>query len=242
MNRNKKHKLFTPLPIRLIFSNRCRLCMKVIETDKTVCSDCDFEKLRISEEEIRTKVYLNKTFDNHTSPFYYDGEIRHCIHLFKYRGFKRASEFLSEEMIKVIERDFAQEQPDYITFVPMTKKRLKERDYNHGEKLAKHISKAFGMKTCQKLILKVKDTPTQVTLGHKERLNNLKGAFKANPKYDLRGKCILICDDVLTTGSTLSECSKALKKAGAARVICVTASANDKQHSERRASQCSAQT
>ena len=82
------------------------------------------------------------------------------------------------------------------------------------------------MKPAYDLLIKIKDTPTQVNLKHEERLTNLKGAFEANKKYNIKGKTILLCDDVITTGSTLSECAKVLKKSGAKRVICVTAAIN----------------
>lgn len=207
---------------RLIFGNRCRLCTKVIPINKTICSECKPEKHRVLQDELSRRIFTNQSFDNHTCPFYYENCIRTGIHKFKYDGYKRCSEFFAEEMIRVIERDFEDEYPDFITCVPMTKKKKREREYNQCNYLIKHISKAFGYEYTPNLLVKIKDTPSQVTLSGKERLNSLKGAFKANKKYDIKGCTILLCDDVMTTGSTLEECSKALKKAGAKRVICAT--------------------
>ncbi len=214
---------------RFVFTNRCRLCAKVISVSATLCEECNVDKLRIDEKFFSTKIYSSKSFDRHTSPFYYEDVVRTGIHNLKYKGFKRCAEFFSKEMSDVIERDFAEEKPDIITCVPMSKKRKREKYYNQCDYLIKHICKAFGYKPENNLLIKIKDTPTQVNLSYKERLTNLKGAFEVNKKFDIRGKTILLCDDVMTTGSTLNECSLTLKKAGAKRVICVTAAINHKE-------------
>lgn len=214
---------------RFVFLNRCRLCATVIPINKTLCHGCNPEKNRILQEELSRQIMTTRSFDKHTCPFYYEGCIRTGIHKFKYDGHKRCSEFFAEEMVNVIERDFEDEKPDFITCVPMTKKKKRMRQYNQCDYLIKHISKAFGYKFTPDLLVKTKDTPSQVTLSGKDRLNNLKGAFNVNKKYDIKGRTILLCDDVMTTGSTLEECSKTLKKAGAERVICATiAIRNDK--------------
>lgn len=222
MKRKENKSIRRNLFQQLVYGNRCRLCTKVIPIGKTLCTSCDPEKHRAPYEELLRRVMTGHSFDGHTCPFYYEDIIRTGIHNFKYKGYKRCSEFFAEEMIKVIERDFENENPDYITCVPMTKKKKRLREYNQCEQLLKHISNVFGYPKTPDILIKTKETPSQVELSGKERLTNLKGAFKASDKYDIRGKTILLCDDVMTTGSTLEECSKTLKKAGAKRVICVT--------------------
>ncbi len=222
----RENKVPVNLLQRFFWSNRCRLCAEVIPVNRTLCEGCNPDKLRIPESFFSTKVYSVKTFDRSTAPFFYKYSVREGIHNLKYNHFKRSAEYLAKEMIDALERDFFDENPDFITCVPMSKIRKAEKGYNQCDYLIKHIAKAFGMKPTYNLIIKIKDTPNQVKLGHKERLSNLKGAFTANKKYDIKGKTILLCDDVITTGSTLSECSKALKQAGASRVICVTAAVN----------------
>ena len=222
----RENKVSVNILQRFIWSNRCRLCAKLIPVNATLCEDCNPDKIRIPANFFTTKVYSAKTFDKITSPFFYKSPVREGIHNLKYREFKRSAEYLAKEMIDAIERDFSDEEPDFITCVPMSKGRKKQKSYNQSNYLIRHISKAFGMKPTFNLIIKTKDTPTQVNLRHNERLTNLKGAFTANKKYNIKGKTILLCDDIITTGSTLSECTKALKKAGAARVICATAAVN----------------
>ena len=227
MIKNPKYKQPLRLVNRLLFSNRCRVCGKVTAVNLDICENCSVEKFRISENAIAAKSTSNKNYDRITSPFYYTGNIKTCIQNFKYKGFKRAADFLSAEMIKVLERDFADEEVDYITCVPVTRRRRRQRGYNQDELLLKEIAKAFNLKSAPKLLIKTKNTPTQVNLKMNERKSNLKGAFRANDKFHLENKTILLCDDVKTTGSTLDECSKTLKKAGAKRVICVTCALNE---------------
>ena len=226
MKKVRKNILAKDIFHRLLFTNRCRLCTKVIPLSDTLCEDCETEKFRIPETFFSVKTYSQKAFDNLTSPFYYDSVIRKGIHNLKYNGYGKCGEFLAMEMAEVICRDFANEEPDFITCVPMSKKRKREKGFNQCECLIRHIGKVFGYKPVPRLLIKTKHTPTQVNLKYEERIKNLKGAFKVNEKYDIKGKTILLCDDVITTGSTLSECSRTLKKAGAERVICVTAAIN----------------
>ncbi len=213
---------------RLLLSSRCKLCGEVISIEKDFCDKCSVEKIRVPEEKISSLVFTNKNFDALTAPFYYDNPIDKSIHKFKYNNFKPAGEFLSSEMIDVIERDFKDENPDFITCIPMTWQRKRKRVFNHGEVIAKRISKAFDVDFAPDLLKKIKNTKPQVSLNAKERETNLKGAFQVNSKYDIKNKTIFICDDVITTGSTLEECAKVFRKAGAKRVICAVSALNHK--------------
>ena len=128
MKKVKKNVLSADILHRLIFTNRCRLCLKVIPLADTLCDDCKIEKLRVPESFFLTKTYSQKSFDNLTSPFYYESHIRTGIHNLKYNGFSKCGEFFAMEMAEVIERDFANEDPYFITCVPMSKKRRREKE------------------------------------------------------------------------------------------------------------------
>lgn len=225
MTRNKENSIRRNILQQLVYGNRCRLCAEIIPIGKMLCTSCNPESYRAPREELSRRVLTGHSFDGHTCPFYYEEIIRTGIHNFKYKGYKRCSDFFAEEMIKVIERDYGDEIPDYITCVPMTKKKKRLREYNQCEKLLSHIAAAFAYPKTPDILIKIKETQSQVELSGKKRLTNLKGAFRVNDKYNISGKTILLCDDVMTTGSTLEECSATLKKAGAKRVICVTAAA-----------------
>lgn len=105
---------------------------------------------------------------------------------------------------------------DAVTFIPLHKKRLAERGFNQAEQLAEIISRQYEKEPVN-LLTRVRNTKQQSTLDNSERVNNVKGAFKSVRVQGL----ILLIDDVVTTGSTLKECSKALIESGAQNVEAV---------------------
>jgi len=105
---------------------------------------------------------------------------------------------------------------DIITSVPLTNKRLRSRKYNQSAILAQELARKLNKKCNNLLLKKTKETKVQAGLSKKDRQKNLKNAFKVNPRYkeQLTAKNILIIDDVYTTGSTLNECARTLKREG----------------------------
>ena len=103
--------------------------------------------------------------------------------------------------------------------VPISERRLKERGYNQSEILCNELPKDL-VKT--EVFARIEDTPHQTGLGRSNRLSNLKGAFKVLDKKSIKGNVVLILDDIYTTGSTLNECARTLKSAGAKKVIGLT--------------------
>ena len=104
--------------------------------------------------------------------------------------------------------------------MPMHSQRLKERGFNQAIVIAKALNKIFMIKKGldYKSVVRHKLAPPQASLPLKERVKNIQGAFKV--EGDLTGKAIAIVDDVMTSGASLNELAKTLKKAGAARVEC----------------------
>lgn len=102
--------------------------------------------------------------------------------------------------------------------VPIDDKRIKHRGYNQSEEIAKELSKQLGIPLISNNLLKMRSTRAQVELPEKEREHNLIGAFIAKGPNEIKGKKILLIDDVYTTGSTMEECTRILRKAGAKEV------------------------
>lgn len=100
--------------------------------------------------------------------------------------------------------------------VPLHWRREYQRTYNQCYLLSEYVSSRYGIPICKDLLVRTRATPQQKELSGKERRKNLKGAFQAAP--ECKGQSIVLIDDVITTGSTLSECALTLKKAGAYRV------------------------
>lgn len=105
---------------------------------------------------------------------------------------------------------------DLVVPVPLHPRRLAERGFNQSALIARPVAWALGAKLHTRALTRVRDTPAQAKLGRLERLGNMAGAFAA--RGDLRGKRVLVVDDVVTTGATLAACVGALVERGAAEV------------------------
>ena len=159
----------------------------------------------------------NVEFDVARSDFVYDGEIKQLIAGLKYNNKPYLSRTLSHFMAqKYRELNW---QADLIIPVPLSDARKKWRGYNQAQLLAEGVSEILNIPINTETLVKVKDTETQASLGLAERRTNLESCFKVLDKYAVRGKKILLIDDVMTTGSTANACTHELKKAHAGRVM-----------------------
>ena len=128
-------------------------------------------------------------------------------------------------LVRLLETPYADwglESPDIVLPVPLHPKRLKERGFNQSGLLAKEFSRMQGLPVSFDLLIRKNWTEPQTRLNRKERLENVKGAFSLCDASAVRGRRVLLIDDVFTTGTTLSECAKTLKKAGASEVHVLT--------------------
>jgi ComF family protein len=112
--------------------------------------------------------------------------------------------------------------PNAICPVPLHKKRLKWRGFNHAEELASLLAATWEIPFFPHALYKIKNTPPQAKLNREQRLKNIEGAFTAAGDPALIGKTLFLVDDVYTTGGTMEECCRVLKKAGAKKVFGVT--------------------
>lgn len=110
---------------------------------------------------------------------------------------------------------------DVVTFVPMTAKKERRRGYNQARLLAQETARLLHL-PLHPLILKVKESKTQHELNRAERLENLSGCFRLAESAEVKGLSVLVIDDIITTGSTLSALAKVLKRRGAAKVYGLT--------------------
>jgi ComF family protein len=149
----------------------------------------------------------------------YSGVLREVIHKVKYqRGLEVFNYFTSQcsEIISIWKKDI-----DHIIPVPLSRTRHRSRGYNQAALIAKPISKHLSIPYKPDALLRIRDTSSQVGLNAKEREKNVLDAFVGDKAINT-GKKVLVIDDITTTGSTLNECAKVLKKAGAKEVFCFT--------------------
>jgi ComF family protein len=153
------------------------------------------------------------------APYRYEGAILKGIHRLKY-GSKG---FLADALGPLLSQ-FATERIDgspsvLIMPVPLHPKRLRERGFNQSLLLARHVSGCLHIDLDFLSLRRVRYTPPQASLAKKERLQNVQGAFELKNSDAVKGRSILLVDDVVTTGNTLNECARILRKAGAEKVF-----------------------
>ena len=202
--------------LSFIFPPECGICGK--ESKNYVCETC-MKKLK--EEKIFMPQITSKT--EHLYGFKYEGLIRDKILQYKFKDktylYKTFSEFFvkNEKACKFFAKY------DIIISVPMTKKKIAQRGYNQSELIAKEISKSIrNLKFLGDVLIKNKETAIQSTLDKKQRLENVKSAYKIENEQKIKEKSILLFDDIYTTGATCQECKKVLLEAGAKAVGILT--------------------
>jgi ComF family protein len=153
-------------------------------------------------------------FDRMMSAFIFEGPIKDIIHSFKYADATYYKKYLAQVLFDMIKDEG---RPcDVVTFVPMHWTRMISRGYNQAALIARELAGLMGLTVSYSALRKTRGTPPQVGLRKQERKTNVKGAFLASGVQD---KAVLVVDDVVTTGQTAHEVSKALKKTGASYVL-----------------------
>lgn len=159
--------------------------------------------------------------DGIRSVLLYEGEVRQAIHLLKYRNRRALVTTLAALMV---EHWQANPLPaDVLVAVPLHPARQRERGYNQAELLARMLGDRIGLPVTTAGLRRVRHTRPQMSLNAPDRRKNVEGAFvcpalKGDGDVSIRGRRVLVVDDVCTTGSTLEACSLALKTAGASSV------------------------
>lgn len=158
-------------------------------------------------------------FIAHRSWCMYEGAIRKAIHRLKYYGDIALGDLLTRPLITLLSE--LNWEIDSIVAVPVTKSRAKERGYNQAALLAYPISLSAEIVFQPESLIKTRQVPSQVGLTLEQRIKNVAGVFEAIPVL-VRGKKLLIIDDVITSGATMNACATALLDAGARSVYGLT--------------------
>ena len=145
--------------------------------------------------------------------------MKRCICLFKYDSKTQLADLLGKLMSDFAVRNIGAEEIDMIVPVPLHPVKLRERQFNQSELLAAHLARKINKNVVRDKVKRIKYTAPQTKLKRDQRLKNVRGAFLVKKNADFKEKTVLLVDDVLTTGATLHECAKALKDAGAKKVV-----------------------
>ena len=154
-------------------------------------------------------------FDGITTPYLFTGPVREAVHSLKYRGVRAAAPAIAKLIAAALNSNSV--DADLLIPVPLHPRRERQRGYNQSALLGKEVSRLSDIPVYENAMRRVRDAPPQVSMkSAEERLRNIRGAFEC--VGDVEGKRILLVDDVVTTGSTMSACATPLKAAGAASV------------------------
>jgi ComF family protein len=155
-------------------------------------------------------------FDRTISAFRYRYPLDRLVQAYKFRANLSLLPLFADALIEAIGKHHPAPLPDLIVPLPLAPKRLAERGFNQSALLGDKLASALAIKFESRGMLRVRETPPQSGLNREARLKNVRGAFDC--AKSLAGKRVAIVDDVMTTGATLSEAARALKRAGAIEV------------------------
>lgn len=198
----------------LLYPRRCAFCHRLIEGEEAVCARCRKALPYTAGAGGEQKFPFVSCC---VSPLYYEGDVRQSLLRYKFRGLTAYAEIYGEFLSKCI--DESDISCDIITWVPLSARRLRRRGYDQARLLAEDLSRRSAIE-CRPLLRKTRDNPAQSGTGSAEkRRANVTGIYEAVDPDRLKGSRVLIVDDIVTTGATLSECARTLKSAGAAQVF-----------------------
>jgi ComF family protein len=221
--------------LEFLTPSRCLTCQTPVQESASVCTEC-WQKLKLLDDPVcdvlgtpfaydQGEGILSPAaladppaWDRSRAAVIFDDQSKEFVHALKYRDQMEAGIFMARLMGSAGRKLIA--EADVVVPVPLHYWRLWKRRFNQAAFLAQRIAKSAGKPFAPRLLIRHRATPPQVGLDAKERRKNVRKAFKV--RGSLEGKCVLLIDDVRTTGATLSACTDVLKSAGAARVWVLT--------------------
>ncbi|MGC9048762.1 MAG: ComF family protein [Patescibacteria group bacterium] len=201
----------------------CPDCLKSIPlTDKFICPGCRRpSKNGATCQECQNKIYLDGLifaldYKNHL--------VKKAIIKSKYNFIKNLIYSLAKPLTKLINNTelYKTLNPDLVIPIPLHKRRLLYRGFNQSEILAKILCQKFSWPLTNNILKRIKSTRSQTNLSSQKRWENIKDAFRVTDSKLIKNKNVVLIDDVFTTGATLEEAAKTLKKAGAKTVWAIT--------------------
>lgn len=205
-------------PLGLLFPRKCVFCGRLLAEGETdFCSRCHPEPFE------ETGMYIPNV-SRWTGVWRYEEPVRGALLRYKFQGQEQYGKVFGRALGEKIQEEF-EGQYDILTYVPLSLRRNLKRGYNQVKILASEAGKELGIKP-EAVLKKVRHNPAQSSLASgSQRKANVQGVYRAIHKEKIAGKRILLIDDIITTGSTVSECAGVLLAAGAEEVICAAVAA-----------------
>ncbi len=223
--------------LAFFYAEYCQLCSdrRALRTKGFVCEDC-FEQVRwivppycdkcgypypaaiTTTYECGNCAELDLHFSSARSAVAARTGVLEAIHRYKYQRALWFEPFLAELLVRQAMPDLANEGWTRVVPVPLHALKLREREFNQSERIARHLAEALALPLSTRLLARVKPTLTQTRLSREQRRSNVHNAFELRAPANLAGERVILVDDVFTTGATTDACAKVLREAGAAEV------------------------
>lgn len=202
----------------MVYPTRCILCRRFLSPGQPrICPAC-LERMPRTENGGRRR---GDYFSECVSALYYEGSVKSAILRYKFGGVQAYAGAFGELVASCVYEDLEGEY-DILSWVPLDPKRRRERGYDQAELLAREAGRRLRREPVRVLRKKPGVRPQSQTGDPAKRRANIAGAYRVSDAALVRGRKILLVDDIVTTGSTLSECARTLLLAGAEDVRCAT--------------------
>jgi len=205
--------------VSLLYPQRCMRCDDLVEYDDLFCGRC------FRHTSVRAEPPFAHGLAGLGAIYEYKGRGRRLVWEIKAGAPKRVCYILGYDMHTLLRELWGEVEFDMIVPVPATQTRLEAQGFNHAELLAQPLSRLAGIPIRPDTLVRAESTLTQRYLNRENRKENAERSYQAGRVEELSGKTILLVDDLLTTGWTLTACAGRLLGAGAAKVYGLTAAA-----------------
>ncbi len=219
---------------RFLWSNRskkdqeelliCRSCFESFsEITSPLCPVCSRPFPPVAEEDHICEDCLRKRplYDAIGAPYLYDGVFMEAIHRFKYAGKTHLADSLGPLLVSFARGWLNKTDECLMIPVPLHPKRLRERGFNQSLLLARHVASSLGTELDFLSLRRIRYTQPQTGLKSDERRKNVSRAFELMDHTCVKGRTVILVDDVATTGNTLNECARVFRRSGCDRVFCL---------------------
>ncbi len=206
---------FTERLLDLLYPPKCAFCRRTVREGRMLCPDCE-KKLPVPEKDLQGQQISHLAVC--LSPLYYTEDVRQSLLRYKFHGAAAYCRIYAELMDACLREHGV--KADIVTWVPLSRKRLRRRGYDQARLLAEEVAGRQGI-VCEQMLVKPKNNPAQS--GRKnaeERRRNVEGVYRA--VTSCTGEHVLLVDDIVTTGATLSSAAEELLRIGAGKVTGLT--------------------
>ena len=215
--------------LKLLFPPKCPLCRRVLtHAQADLCPECAKSAPFFTKEKIKLSFIARWT-----SVWYYKDDVRQSLLRYKF-GRQRAYAQSYSRLLAQKLRQTGMDKADALVWVPISRLRKWRRGFDQVELLAQNLSRELDIPALP-VLKKVRHTPPQSRLKYAaQRRANVLGAYAVTDPQTVRGKRLLLLDDILTTGATVTECARVLTQAGPVQILCATMAVapHDKKNSK----------